>query len=195
MQLIFASNNNNKLEEVRRYLPQHAILSMKDINCLDDIDETGTTFEENAHIKAQYIYSRFGFSCFADDSGLVVDALNGEPGIRSARYAGEHNNVEANVNKLLANLHGIENRKAHFVTVICLLLNGKEYFFRGEIHGTILTERKGTEGFGYDPIFLPDGYTKTFAEMSIDDKNSVSHRALAIEKMITKLNELIFVEE
>ena len=187
MELIFATNNNNKLEEVRQRLPHHKILSMKDIQCFDDIAETGSTFEENALIKAQYIYSRFGLSCFADDSGLEVEALNGEPGVYSARYSGEHNNTEANMNKLLTKLQGITNRKAKFITVICLLLEGKEYFFRGEIHGTITNERKGIEGFGYDPIFLPDGYTKTFAEMTTGEKNKFSHRALAIEKMTTKL--------
>lgn len=183
MQLIFATNNKNKLEEVRHQLPGHQILGMQDINCFDDIAETGSTFEENAALKARYIFTKYGYSCFADDSGLEVEALNGEPGIYSARYAGEHNNGEANTKKLLDNLKGITNKKAKFVTVICLLLNGKEYFFRGEIHGTIISEKRGTEGFGYDPVFVPEGYNKTFAEMTIEEKKSISHRALAIEKM------------
>ncbi len=187
MQLIFATNNKHKLEEVRHRLPNYKILGTQDIGCFEDIAETGSTFEENAEIKAQYILTHYGYSCFADDSGLVVEALNGEPGVYSARYSGEHNNVEANINKLLTKLRGISNRKAKFVTVICLLMDGKKYFFRGEIHGTITTKKKGVEGFGYDPVFLPDGYTKTFAELSMDEKNKVSHRALAIQKMVTRL--------
>ncbi len=187
MQLIFATNNHNKLEEVRHRLSQYQVLSMKDIQCFDEIAETGSTFEENALIKAKHIYSRYGYSCFADDSGLEVEALNGEPGVYSARYSGEHNNAEANITKLLDKLKGISNRKAKFITVICLLLEGKEYFFRGEIHGSITTEKQGSGGFGYDPIFLPDGYTTTFAEMTMDEKSKVSHRAIAIEKMTLKL--------
>ncbi|MFM7022393.1 MAG: non-canonical purine NTP diphosphatase [Flavobacteriales bacterium] len=189
MKLIFATNNNHKLEEVRHRLPHFTILSMKDIGFNDDIPETGNTFEENALIKAKCIYDKYGFACFADDSGLEVEALNGAPGIYSARYAGEHGDGEANMNKLLDALKNITQRKAKFVTVICLLIDGKEQFFRGEIHGTITTQKHGNKGFGYDPIFLPDGYTQTFAELSMDEKNNVSHRALAIEKMVNRLRD------
>jgi len=183
MQLVFATNNSNKLEEVRHRLPQHKILSMQDIGCFDDIAETGSTFEENARIKALHLQSRFGCDCFADDSGLEIEALNGAPGVFSARYAGKHNDAEAKMAKVLQNMDGKTLRKAKFVTVICLLKEGKEVYFRGEIHGTITSTKKGEKGFGYDPIFLPDGYSTTFAEMTMDDKSKVSHRAIAIEKM------------
>ncbi|MEO6630545.1 MAG: RdgB/HAM1 family non-canonical purine NTP pyrophosphatase, partial [Mucilaginibacter sp.] len=158
------------------------------ISCTDDIAETGTTFRENASIKSHYIYSKYKLDCFGDDSGLEIDALNGDPGVYSARYAGEHGNHDANINKVLTNLQNATDRKARFRTVISLIWNGDEHFFDGTIEGTIRHERAGTEGFGYDPIFQPDGYNITFAEMSLDEKNKISHRALAMEKLIAFLN-------
>lgn len=187
MTFVFATNNKGKLQEIREKLPQYQILSLQDIGFLDDIEETGTTFEENARIKAQYIFNTFGYSCFADDSGLEVKALNGAPGVYSARYATPNHDSEANMQKLLKALDGISDRQATFVTVICLILDGKEYFFRGEVQGKIIYEKRGTSGFGYDPLFIPDGYDKTFAEMSLEEKNAISHRALALEKMVEHL--------
>ncbi|MFZ9847952.1 MAG: non-canonical purine NTP diphosphatase [Flavobacteriales bacterium] len=187
MALVFATNNHNKLKEVISKL-KIDILGLADIQCTEDIDETGKTFEENALIKAKYVLEKYGYDCFADDSGLEVEALGGAPGVYSARYAGEHGNAEANMNKLLENLKGIDNRKARFVTVICLINKEKTVYFRGEINGTIINEKRGSDGFGYDPIFVPDGYSRTFAEMTLEEKNKMSHRALAVEKMVNYLN-------
>jgi XTP/dITP diphosphohydrolase len=187
MALVFATNNQNKLKEVKSKL-KIDILGLADINCNEDIEETGKTFEENAFIKAQYVLDKYGYDCFADDSGLEVDALDGAPGVYSARYAGEHGNTQANMNKLLQNLQGAENRNARFVTVICLINKEKTMYFRGEIEGEIIDEKKGTDGFGYDPIFVPKGFDCTFAEMNLEEKNKMSHRALAIEKMMNYLN-------
>ncbi|MEP6614394.1 MAG: non-canonical purine NTP diphosphatase [Mucilaginibacter sp.] len=188
-QLVFATNNAHKLEEVAAKIEgQIKLLSLNDISCTDDIAETGTTFRENASIKSHYIYSKCKLDCFGDDSGLEIDALNGDPGVYSARYAGEHGNHDANINKVLTNLQNATDRKARFRTVISLIWNGDEHFFDGTIEGTIRHERAGTEGFGYDPIFQPDGYNITFAEMSLEEKNRISHRALAMEKLIAFLN-------
>ena len=186
MALVFATNNQNKLKEVKSKLKAE-ILGLADIHCNEDIDETGKTFEENAFIKAKYVLDKYGFDCFADDSGLEVEALDGAPGVYSARYAGEHGNAEANMNKLLENLKGIGNRKARFVTVICLINKENTLYFRGEINGTIINEKRGNDGFGYDPIFVPDGFNRTFAEMTLEEKNKMSHRALALEKMTQHL--------
>ena len=191
-QLVFATNNAHKLEEVAAKIEgQIKLLSLNDINCTDDIAETGHTFRENASIKSNYIYNKFKLDCFGDDSGLEIDALNGEPGVYSARYAGEHGNHEANINKVLINLQNVTDRKARFRTVISLIWNGEECFFEGTIEGTIRHERAGTEGFGYDPIFQPDGYDVTFAEMSLDEKNKISHRAVAMDKLIGFLNGVV----
>jgi len=188
-QLVFATNNAHKLEEVAAKIEgQIKLLSLNDINCTDDIAETGTTFRENASIKSHYIYNKYKLDCFGDDSGLEIDELNGEPGVYSARYAGEHGNHDANINKVLLSLQNVLDRKARFRTVISLIWNGGEHFFEGAIEGTIRHERSGTEGFGYDPIFQPDGYDVTFAEMSLDEKNKISHRAIAMEKLIEFLN-------
>lgn len=187
MPIVFATNNKNKLKEVRSKI-QDEILGLTDIGCTEDIEETGNTFEDNALIKAKYVLDKYGYACFADDSGLEVEALNGAPGVYSARYAGEHGNAEANMNKLLTVLSNEKNRKAKFVTVICLVKDGTTNFFRGEIHGKITMEKRGSDGFGYDPIFIPDGYDKTFAELSLEEKNKISHRALAIEKMLAYLS-------
>lgn len=187
--IVFASNNPHKLQEVREKLsPYFSIKSLKEISCFDDIPETSDTFEGNAEQKANWILEKFNIDCFADDSGLVIDALNGEPGIYSARYAGENCTYDDNNRKVLKALEGESNRKARFVTVICLKLQNETHFFRGEVDGQIINEYRGSDGFGYDPIFLPDGHTKTFAELGIDEKNKFSHRAVAISKMIDFLN-------
>jgi len=188
-QLVFATNNAHKLEEVAAKIEgQINLLSLNDIGCTDDIAETGTTFRENAAIKSHFIYNKYKLDCFGDDSGLEIDALNGEPGVYSARYAGEHGNHDANINKVLSELQNITDRKARFRTVISLIWNGDEHFFEGTIEGTIRQERSGFEGFGYDPIFQPDGYNVTFAEMRLDEKNKISHRAIAMEKLVDFLN-------
>lgn len=188
--LVFATHNQHKLEEVAAKTGDRLLLqSLTDIDCHDEIEENGTTFRANASIKSHYIFNKYKLNCFGDDSGLEIEALNNEPGVYSARYAGEHGNHEANIAKVLHNLEGIENRKARFVTVISLLWNGEEHFFEGTVNGTIRTEKVGAKGFGYDPIFEPEGYNITFAEMSMEEKNSISHRAIAMEKLIAFLNE------
>jgi XTP/dITP diphosphohydrolase len=188
--LVFATHNAHKLQEVAAKTGNRIVLkNLTDINCHEDIAETGTTFRQNASIKSRYIFDKYEHNCFGDDSGLEIEALNNEPGVYSARYAGQHGNHEANINKVLQNLQGISNRKAHFKTVISLMWNGEEYFFDGTINGTIRTQRAGTDGFGYDPIFEPEGYHITFAEMSMEEKNRISHRAIAMEKLIAFLNQ------
>ena len=183
--LVFATNNAHKLEEIRAILGDKVeILSLNDINCHADIPETADTLQGNAALKAQYIYENYGLDCFADDTGLEVEALNGAPGIYSARYAGgEGHDSEANMKKLLSEMQDKDNRKARFRTVICLIEDGKEHFFEGIVNGSIIRERKGGAGFGYDPVFMPDGYSETFAEMGNDEKNKISHRARAVQKL------------
>ena len=191
VQLVFATNNRHKLEEVAAKINgQIHLLTLEDIGCTEDIAETGTTFEENASIKSRYVYDNYQLNCFGDDSGLIVDALNGEPGVYSARYAGEHGNHPANINKVLENLQGVENRRAHFKTVISLIWEGNEHLFEGISEGTIRHQTTGSGGFGYDPIFQPDGYAITFAEMSLEEKNKISARARATEKLIAFLNHI-----
>ncbi len=191
MKLVFATNNAHKLDEVRNIASNHTeIVSLAEINCFDDIPETADTLEGNALQKAQYVEDHFGLDCFADDTGLEVEVLNNEPGVYTARYAGPAHDPEANINKLLHELKGKDNRKARFRTVIALILDGKTYYFEGIVNGTIVEERKGTDGFGYDPIFIPEGYTKTFAELGVDIKNQISHRALAVNKLISFLSNL-----
>jgi XTP/dITP diphosphohydrolase len=188
-QLVFATNNAHKLEEVAAKIDGTLqLLSLNDINCYDSIAETGTTFSANASIKSHYIYNKYKLNCFGDDSGLEIDALNGEPGVYSARYAGEHGNHAANMQKVLAGLKGATNRRARFKTVMSLLWNGEEHFFEGSVEGTIREELSGTAGFGYDPVFEPEGYNITFAEMTLAQKNSISHRAIAVEKLLQFLN-------
>ena len=183
--LVFATNNAHKLEEIRAILGNKVeILSLNDINCHADIPETADTLQGNAALKAQYIYKNYGLDCFADDTGLEVEALNGAPGIYSARYAGgEGHDSEANMKKLLSEMQDKDNRKARFRTVICLIEGGEEHFFEGIVNGSIIRERKGGAGFGYDPVFMPDGYSETFAEMGNDEKNKISHRARAVKKL------------
>lgn len=190
--LVFATNNKHKLEEARKILAGMVdILSLAEIGCNDDIPETATTLEGNALIKARYIKEHYGYDCFADDTGLLVDALDGAPGVYSARYAGEECNPQKNMEKLLNELEGIEQRDAAFVTCVALTLRGSEFIFMGEIAGEITKEPKGNAGFGYDPVFKPYGYDNTFAELGDDIKNSISHRAKAMEKLAQFLNNLI----
>ncbi|AYL98646.1 non-canonical purine NTP diphosphatase [Mucilaginibacter celer] len=189
-QLVFATNNRHKLDEVSAKINgEIKLLTLHDIGCYDDIEETGTTFKANASIKSQHVYSEYHLNCFGDDSGLEIDALNGEPGVYSARYAGTHGNHAANIGKVLENLQGETNRKARFRTVISLMWEGDEYFFEGTVEGTIRNEIAGEGGFGYDPIFEPEGYDITFAEMSMTEKNAISHRAKAMEQLIAFLNK------
>jgi XTP/dITP diphosphohydrolase len=190
VRLIFATNNRHKLEEVAAKINDEVqLLTLEDIGCKDDIEETGSTFEENAGIKSRYVYNQYHLNCFGDDSGLIVDALNGEPGVYSARYAGEHGDHAANINKVLEKLKGARDRKARFKTVVSLIWEGDEHLFEGIVEGTIRHQPVGSGGFGYDPIFQPDGYNITFAEMSLEEKNKISHRAKAMEKLITFLNK------
>lgn len=186
LQLIFASNNAHKLDEVKAILaPSRVeIKSLNDIGFFEDIEETGLTFHENSAIKVNAIYNLKGVDCFADDSGLEVEALNNQPGVFSARYAGEHGNHEANNQKLLKELEGKSNRKACFKTVIALLMDGKIYYFEGRVDGVIAEKLSGSKGFGYDPLFIPDGYDGTFADMPAEIKNSISHRKRALEAML-----------
>ena len=182
---VFATNNSHKLEEVTAILGEKVeLLSMKDIKCDTDIPETADTLEGNALLKARYIFDNYHLDCFADDTGLEVEALNGAPGVYSARYAGgEGHDAQANMLKLLHELDGKENRKAQFRTAISLILDGKEYLFEGVIKGEIIKEKRGDSGFGYDPVFMPEGYDRTFAELGNDIKNQISHRALAVQKL------------
>ncbi|NQW42007.1 MAG: RdgB/HAM1 family non-canonical purine NTP pyrophosphatase [Bacteroidetes bacterium] len=191
MELIFATNNKHKLEEIKKILPSHIVLlRLVDIGYTDDIEETGATFEANAAIKANTIFLKTGKPCFADDSGMAVDFLNGNPGVRSARYAGEPANDKNNVKLLLKELENVSNRNASFNTVICYRTEKTELFFEGEIKGTVADKPRGLYGFGYDPIFIPNGHDMTFAEMMLDQKNSMSHRKLAVEKLINYLTSL-----
>ena len=187
---VFATNNAHKLEEVSTILGSKIeLLSMKDINCNVDIPETADTLEGNALIKAKYIFNNYHLDCFADDTGLEVEALNGAPGVYSARYAGDAHNSEANMQKLLSDLEGIENRKAQFRTVFALIIDGKDHLFEGIVKGVITKSRRGTSGFGYDPIFIPEGYTQTYAEMGNELKSKISHRALATNKLCNFLSK------
>lgn len=188
-QLVFATQNANKTLEVREILaPKYQILNLTDIGCDVDIPETGNTFAENAELKSNYVVQNYGIDCFADDSGLEVEALNNEPGIYSARYSGKRGDYE-NMMFLLHKMEGVSNRNARFKTVISLAHNGVNYLFEGVIYGKIRLRPTGDKGFGYDPIFEPNGYTQTFAEMELDKKNKISHRALAMKKLIDFLKE------
>ncbi len=187
---VFATNNAHKLEEVTAILGDKIeLLSMKDIHCHADIPETADTLEGNALLKARYIFENYNMDCFADDTGLEVEALNGAPGVYSARYAGNAHNSEANMRKLLQDMEGIENRKAQFRTVFALIINGKEHLFEGIVKGEITKHRCGSSGFGYDPVFIPEGYTQTYAEMGNTLKNKISHRALATNKLCNFLSK------
>ncbi|MBP1618151.1 MAG: non-canonical purine pyrophosphatase [Bacteroidetes bacterium] len=190
-QFVFATNNLHKLQEVRTILGNDFdVLSLQDIHCLVDIPETGATLQENALIKALYVKNNYGYACFADDTGLEVEALDNAPGVYSARYAGDDHNSERNVDKLLKELLDKKNRKARFRTVIAFLHDNQEFIFEGQVNGTIATERKGNSGFGYDPVFVPEGYHETFAEMGENEKNKISHRALAVQRFSIFLKSL-----
>lgn len=187
--LIFATNNPNKLKEVQKMLGnQYEVLGLNDIGCTEDIPETADTLEGNATIKSKYVFDKFGYNCFADDTGLEIDALNGEPGVISARYAGVDKDAEGNMKKVLKKMNGETNRTARFRTVISLFLNGEEYLFEGIVNGTILEEKHGEKGFGYDPIFMPEGYKLSFAELDMEVKNKISHRGRAVAKLIEFLS-------
>lgn len=185
MKLVFASNNQNKIKEIQLLVPNSIeIVSLKDIGCTEDIPETADTIEGNAILKANYVAEKYGFNCFADDSGLEIDALNGEPGVYSARYAGEPKDDSKNIDKVLENLKDKTNKKAHFKTVICLNIDGKQHLFTGIVNGKIIENRVGDNGFGYDPIFVADSYSKTFAELSMEEKAAISHRGKAVKKLV-----------
>ncbi|MEE1112725.1 MAG: non-canonical purine NTP diphosphatase [Bacteroidales bacterium] len=187
-EIVIATNNKHKVEEIRSLVGDRIkIISLSELGCKEDIPETGETLEENARQKARYIWEKYGKDCFADDTGLMVDALDGKPGVYSARFAGEKCSFDDNINLMLEMMEGKTNRKAYFSTVICLIEQGEEKLFEGSCPGSILTERYGRGGFGYDPIFIPDGYGESFAEMSLEEKNKISHRGKATDKLIKYL--------
>jgi XTP/dITP diphosphohydrolase len=191
MKLVFATNNSHKLREIQNILGNKInLLSLNDIHCSDEVPENGTTLESNALEKAQYIYNKYHLDCFADDTGLEIEALNGEPGVYSARYAGEQKNPADNVKKVLSLMQGITNRKARFRCIIALIVNREEHLFEGIVNGTIISECHGDGGFGYDPIFIPDGYSQTFAQMPPDLKNRISHRAIAAQNLAAFLKKI-----
>ncbi len=190
MKLVFASNNKNKIQEIQALVPKTIqIVSLEEIGCTEDIPETADTIEGNAILKANYVTEKYGYNCFADDTGLEVEILNGAPGVYSARYAGEQKDANDNMDKLLDELKDKSNRKANFKTVIALNLNGKQNLFTGIINGKIIDEKIGTNGFGYDPIFVADGYNKTFAELSMEEKSTISHRGIAVKELILFLQK------
>lgn len=185
---VIATNNKHKVEEIQHVLGDKVnIITLRDLGCKDEIPEDQDTLEGNARQKARYIWDKFQKNCFADDTGLEVDALGGRPGVYSARYAGDRCSFDDNIDLLLEEMEGKTNRNARFRTVICLIEEGKEFFFEGKCEGTITTERYGKKGFGYDPVFMPKGYGESFAEMSLDEKNKISHRGLATQKLIKHL--------
>jgi len=191
MKIVFATNNPNKLKEIQALMPTGIeILSLKDIGCTEDIPETGSTLEANAFQKANYLKDHYGYDCFADDTGLEVEALNGAPGVYSARYAGPERSAEANMAKILSQLKGNNNRKAQFRTAIALILNSKKHLFEGKVEGLISEAKKGEEGFGYDPIFVPENETRSFAQMSMEEKGTISHRGRAVRKLVEYLSGL-----
>jgi len=189
MELVFATHNTNKLIEVQKLVQGHIeLLSLNDIDCDEEIPETSGTIEGNAKQKAEFVFKKYQVRCFADDTGLEVEALNSEPGVMSARYAGKQKSADDNMDKLLKEMNGKTNRSARFKTVIALCINNNTLLFEGIVTGTIIHQKKGNKGFGYDPLFIPDGYNKTFAELPLPVKNKISHRALAMEKLIQYLH-------
>lgn len=190
MKLVFASNNKNKIQEIQALVPNTIqIVSLEEIGCTEDIPETADTIEGNAILKANYVTEKYGYDCFADDTGLEVEALNGVPGVYSARYAGEQKDANGNMDKLLSELKDKTNRKANFKTVIALNLNGNQNLFTGIINGKIIEEKIGTNGFGYDPIFVAEGFDKTFAELTMEEKSTISHRGIAVKELILFLQK------
>ncbi|PDH45553.1 MAG: non-canonical purine NTP pyrophosphatase [Bacteroidetes bacterium MED-G21] len=191
MKIVFATNNPNKLKEIQTLIPKEIeIISLKEIGCTEDIPETGDTLEANAFQKVHYIKENYNYDCFADDTGLEIDTLNGAPGVYSARYAGPEKSAEANIEKILNELQGKENRSAKFRTAIALTLNNEEHLFEGEINGHISKVKQGNEGFGYDPIFMPENEKRSFAQMSMEEKGTISHRGRAVKKLVAYLNNL-----
>ncbi|WP_167617038.1 non-canonical purine NTP diphosphatase [Maribellus sediminis] len=191
MDLVFATNNQHKLKELQAILGnEFHLLSLKDIGCDEDIPEEQPTLEGNASQKAFYIFDKYGYNCFADDTGLEIEALNGEPGVYSARYAGEEKSAEANMKKVLEKMAKINQRNARFRTVISLIINGEEKLFEGIVNGEILKEKRGNSGFGYDPVFLPEGKEQSFAEMDLAEKNKISHRGRAVQKLVEYLKTI-----
>lgn len=191
MRLVFATQNKNKLFEISKLLPNnYSLVNLLDLNYFEELPENQLTLEGNASEKAKFVFDKFGYNCFADDTGLEIEALNGKPGVFSARYGGDSKDPELNIAKVLNELKEIENRKAQFRTVISLWINNKEFLFEGIVKGNILQEKRGNEGFGYDPIFLPDGYSDSFAEMPLKEKNKISHRAIAFNKLKKFLENL-----
>ena len=188
--IVFATGNPNKLKEINAAIKSFKIVGLKDLDINEEIPETGITLKENALQKAKYVYDKTGLNCFSDDTGLEIEALDNRPGVYSAMYAGADCSAENNMQKVLKELSGVRNRKAKFKTIIALILNGKKYFFEGDINGEILQEKKGSDGFGYDPIFKPEGHKETFAQMSIGLKNKISHRGLAVKKLVAFLEAL-----
>ena len=187
--ICFVTGNQNKIIEVEKLIKNFKIISTKDLNFYDEIPETENTIKGNAFIKSSFIYNKFNINCFSDDSGLFINALGGEPGVRSARYASEISHTEKNINLVLKNLRGEEDRSAAFQTCICLIINGKISYFEGSVKGIITSKRLGSRGFGYDPIFIPEGYERSFAQMSLEEKNKVSHRSIATKKLVNFLNQ------
>ncbi|MCH1437480.1 MAG: non-canonical purine NTP diphosphatase [Flavobacteriales bacterium] len=191
MKIVFATNNPNKLKEIKALVPKHIeIVSLSEIGCNEDIPETGETLEANAFQKVNYVKEHFGYDCFADDSGLEINALNGNPGVYSARYAGPERNADANMAKIITELNGCENRKAQFRTAIALVLNGEEQLFEGKVEGEISLIKLGEKGFGYDPIFVPENETRSFAQMTMQEKGEISHRGKAVRRLINYLSSL-----
>lgn len=187
-EICFVTGNKNKLREVQNLLTNYKIVSLDDLNFSEDIAETENTIQGNAELKASFIYNKYNIDCFSDDTGLFIDCLDGLPGVKSARYAGENCNSEENINLVLKNLKNKSDRNASFKTAICLILNNTRYFFEGVINGKITEEKVGNGGFGYDPIFVPEGFDKTFSELTINEKNAISHRGIAVNKLVNFLN-------
>ena len=187
--ICFVTGNKNKLREVQKLLFSYHLLSLDDLNFTDEILETEDTIEGNALLKADHIYKKFEINCFSDDTGLFIDSLDGQPGVKSARFAGDSSNSEDNIRLVLEKLIGEENRDAIFRTVICLIINGEINYFHGEVNGVITKEKTGDKGFGYDPIFIPEGFNKTFSEFTLEEKNKLSHRAIAVSKLVKFLNK------
>jgi XTP/dITP diphosphohydrolase len=191
MELVFATNNSHKLRELQQILGDHfKLLNLTDIGCFEDIPEERPTIEENSMDKAVYVFEKFGKNCFADDTGLEIEALDGRPGVYSARYAGDEKDMNKNIDKVLYELKDQSNRNARFKTVISLILDGEKYQFEGLVYGKIIDKKNGNGGFGYDPVFVPDGYDITFAQMVADEKNKISHREIAVQKLVDFLNKL-----
>jgi len=191
MKIVFATNNLNKLREIKALMPSNIeIVGLSDIGCSEEIPETGNTLEANAFQKANYVKEHYGYDCFSDDSGLEIESLNGEPGVYSARYAGPEKNAQANMTKILNQLKGVKNRNAQFRTVIALILEGEKILFEGKAIGTISEKEQGEEGFGYDPIFIPENETRSFAQMTMKEKGEISHRGKAVKKLISFLTEV-----